>query len=74
MLDEATREAYIERYAEANEKKELAKKKQAMSQLKSGRTDASDDEDGARPAMKRKVAAQQPYYDVVEPREINAVI
>lgn len=45
-----------------------------MSQLKSGRTDASDDEDGARSAIKRKVATQQPYYDIVEPREINAII
>ena len=58
MLDEATREAYIERYTEANEKKEIAKKKQAMNQLKSGRTDASDDDDVARSAMKRKVATQ----------------
>ena len=69
-----TRESYLEKQAEADEKKEISKKKQAMGQVKSARTDRTSDDDDAGGALRRPKVAVQKWYDTVDPKEINQIV
>jgi len=78
LLDNETKESYIDKNNEANEKKEINKKKkdQSRGELKSHRTDktSDDDDDILNKLGRRKTVVEQKYFDICDPKLINQIV
>ena len=78
LLDNETKESYIEKNNEVNEKKEINKKKkdQSRENLKSHRTNRTneDDNDIIGSFGRVKTVVEQKYFDVCDPKLINLIV